>query len=56
MGAANVQATPVAAAAANISLFRDSFSYIPLNELTHLLSNVATILAMCTNGPCRTLS
>ena len=51
IGAAKLHDTPTAQAAASISLFLDSFSYIPLKEVTKLDIRVATMLAMCTNGP-----
>jgi len=50
-GAAKQAPTPTAQAAASISEFRDSFSYMPWNDVTSLLNNCATILAICTKGP-----
>jgi hypothetical protein len=50
-GAAKQAPTPTAHAAANISEFRDSFSKILWNDVTNLLNNCATILAICTKGP-----
>lgn len=52
IGAPKQLATPTAHAAASISVFRDSFSQIPLNEVITFVKSVAVMLAMCTNGPC----
>jgi len=53
MGAAKQLPTPTAHAAANISVFRDSFWYIPWKDVTNFDSNVADMDAMCTKGPCK---